>query len=91
MTLDNKLSTIRNSVGLTQKNLALIMGVDTRTVQRWEARSCLPNLTPLEYWTLCSALNSSPEQLARIFHPEAFTDDKTSGGMAVPPEVENSK
>ena len=61
MTLGNKLQSLRESQGLSQKELANLIGVTTGIVAEWEADENTPGLTDLS--RLSKALNVSSDVL----------------------------
>ena len=48
---------LRKNAGLTQKQLASVMGVDQRTVSAWEKGVCEPSFQMLA--TLCDVFNET--------------------------------
>ena len=61
MTFGNNLQTLRESQGLSQKELANLVGVSTGIVAEWEADEAVPGLAELS--RLCKALNVSADFL----------------------------
>jgi DNA-binding XRE family transcriptional regulator len=64
----------RKALKLTQKQVGDAIGVTSRTIQSWELGEHPPKLTLLKAWQLCQVLQCTLEELAKDFHPEAFTD-----------------
>ena len=60
------------SRGLTQRALALALGVTDRTVARWCAGENAPLLYPWQYATACELLQCTPAEFAEFFpEPES--------------------
>lgn len=61
LTLGQKINTLRSEKGLSQKELAVQLGVTTGTIAEWEADEATPNLAELS--RLSKALNVSSDVL----------------------------
>ena len=61
MALGNKIQSLREEHGLSQKELANLVGVTTGTIAEWEAEESAPSLTELS--RLSKALNVSSDVL----------------------------
>ncbi|NER84071.1 MAG: helix-turn-helix transcriptional regulator [Leptolyngbya sp. SIO1D8] len=55
---------------LTQRQVADAVGVDPRTVQRWESGETLPELTLPQVSAFCHLFECSVDDLVRDFYPE---------------------
>jgi transcriptional regulator with XRE-family HTH domain len=75
----------RQELGLTQKQVADYVGVNSRTVQYWENDGRSPKLTLSQVVKLCQILQCSVEQLARDFQPEEF--EENAGSVNVNPSL----
>ncbi len=58
------MTTLRLRAGVTQREVALALGVTVTTVQNWEAGRRELKLNPKDMLTLCFVLNCSLEELA---------------------------
>lgn len=67
----------RKTASLTQQEVADVLGVTSRTVQRWELGDSIPVLNPLQFWRLCNLYGCTAEDLAMDFYPEAFGDGES--------------
>ena len=65
-----KFMKLRESLGLTQRQIAESVGVTDQTVSNWERGIHVPRLTPRQLIKLCERVSKSPEQLADIFEPQ---------------------
>ena len=61
----------RKRRNLTQRQVADAVGVDPRTVQRWEAGETLPELTLPQVAAFCHLFECSVDDLVQDFYPEA--------------------
>ena len=59
-----KLKQRRESLNVTQRKIALELGVTVTTVQNWESGRCIPKLSPNQMKALCDLLNFTLEDLA---------------------------
>lgn len=66
----------RKELGLTQQQVADVVGVKARTVQYWENEGRPPRLNLVQLLRLCRVLNCSLEQLARDFYPHEFEGEE---------------
>jgi DNA-binding XRE family transcriptional regulator len=57
----------RESLGLTQKQIADAVGVTDQTVSNWERGVYSPRLTPRQTANLCKIVSLSVEELANLF------------------------
>jgi DNA-binding transcriptional regulator YiaG len=55
---------LRVQVGLTQREVAIALGVTDQTVSNWEVGQRMPRLTPKQMLTLCRTLKCELEELA---------------------------
>ena len=55
------LKDLRKNAGMTQKQLAVIMGVDQRTISAWEKGICEPSFTMLS--RLCEIFNETFDEI----------------------------
>lgn len=62
--LGEKLKQRRESLNVTQRQIALELGVTVTTVQNWEAGRHIPKLYPAQMKALCDLLNFTLEELA---------------------------
>ncbi|MDZ8263702.1 MULTISPECIES: helix-turn-helix transcriptional regulator [Nostoc] len=58
---------LRESLGLTQRQIAEAVGVTDQTVSNWERGVYLPRLTPMQTAKLCKITRLSIEELAQVF------------------------
>jgi len=58
---------LRESKGLTQRDLAYKIGVTDQTISNWESGRSIPRLTPRQYSTLLDTLGCTPEDLEKAF------------------------
>ena len=58
------MTVLRTKAGLTQREVALALGVTVTTVQNWEAGRRELKLNPKDMLTLCAVLGCSLEELA---------------------------
>lgn len=61
---------LRESLGLTQRQIANVVGVTDQTVSNWERGIHLPRLTPRQMANLCKSINKTLDELADIFEPK---------------------
>ncbi|NWF62284.1 MAG: helix-turn-helix transcriptional regulator [Fischerella sp.] len=61
---------LRESLGLTQKQIADAVGLTDQTVSNWERGVNVPRLTLRQTVKLCEITKSSVEELANLFEPE---------------------
>ncbi|HEY9904890.1 MAG TPA: helix-turn-helix transcriptional regulator [Candidatus Sericytochromatia bacterium] len=59
-----KLKQRRESLNVTQRKIALELGVTVTTVQNWESGRYIPKLSPNQMKALCDLLNFTLEDLA---------------------------
>ena len=64
---------IRQSLNLTQKDIAQALGVTEQTVRNWEQGKAVPRLTITQTKTLCSLLQMTIEQIPDSFGPKPQT------------------
>ncbi len=62
--LGEKLKQRRESLNVTQRQIALELGVTVTTVQNWEAGRHIPKLYPKQMKVLCELLQFTVEELA---------------------------
>ncbi|MCC5640647.1 helix-turn-helix domain-containing protein [Nostoc sp. CHAB 5844] len=55
---------LRTRAGLTQRQIAEVLGITVQTVSNWENGVRTPKLTPRETLSLCKILKCSLEELA---------------------------
>jgi len=67
MSSESKFMKLRESLGLTQKQIADAVGVTDQTVSNWERGVYSPRLTPRQTANLCKMINLSIEELANLF------------------------
>ena len=58
---------LRQRTGLTQVQLAALIGKSPSAVTKWEARSSLPRGTPSEIKRLCEAYKCTLDELIEAF------------------------
>lgn len=68
---ENKFMNFRESVGLTQKQIADAVGVTDQTVSNWERGVYIPRLTLRQTSKLCKILNLSVDELADLLEKRA--------------------
>lgn len=56
---------LRNEAGLTQREIALALGVTDKTVSNWELGNRTLKLTPSQTLTLCGLLKCDLETLVK--------------------------
>lgn len=61
---------LRESLGLTQKQVADTVGVTDQTVSNWERGVHVPRLTLRQTVKLCAITRRSVEELAALFEPD---------------------
>jgi DNA-binding XRE family transcriptional regulator len=61
--------TLRESLGLTQKQIADVVGVTDQTVSNWERGVHVPRLTLRQTIKLCKITKRTIEDLADLFEP----------------------
>lgn len=54
---------LREKAGLTQRQVALAVGVTDQTVSNWETGQRVPRLSPEQTFKLCQALNCELKDL----------------------------
>ena len=64
MDLGTKLKKARESAGMTQKELADILGVFPKDISRWEHNNRTPNV--ITFGKLCQAIGASADELLEI-------------------------
>ncbi|MFN6475310.1 helix-turn-helix transcriptional regulator [Nostoc sp. DedQUE07] len=69
MSLGENFMTLRESLGLTQKQIADAVGVTDQTVSNWERGIHIPRLTLKQTIKLCKITNRTVEDLANLFEP----------------------
>jgi transcriptional regulator with XRE-family HTH domain len=62
--------TLRESLGLTQKQIADAVGVTDQTVSNWERGIHVPRLTLRQIVKLCEITKCTVKDLADLFEPE---------------------
>ncbi|MDJ0583008.1 helix-turn-helix transcriptional regulator [Crocosphaera sp.] len=62
--LGQVMSQLRKKAGLTQRQVALAIGITDQTVSNWETGQRKPQLTPAQTLKLCNVLNCDLEELA---------------------------
>lgn len=72
MTMGQRIKEARKRAGLTQKSLAVKIGVATGTVQQYELGKRQPRLEQI--YNIADALNIPPEELLGLEHLEPGTD-----------------
>ena len=65
---------LRESLGLTQRQIADTVGVTDQTVSNWERGVHVPRLTLRQTVQLCKITNRSVEDLANLFESEKDSD-----------------
>jgi transcriptional regulator with XRE-family HTH domain len=68
MSLEHPFMKLRESLGLTQRQIAEVVGVTDQTVSNWERGVNLPRLTPMQTAKLCQITRLSIEELAQLFN-----------------------
>ncbi|GET37611.1 helix-turn-helix transcriptional regulator [Microseira wollei] len=68
--LGEKLKQRRELLNVTQRQIALELGVTVTTVQNWEAGRYIPKLSPNQMKALCELLNFTPKQSGIPGSPE---------------------
>lgn len=64
MEIGKKIATARKNAGMTQTELAEIIGVYQKDISRWERNELKPNI---EYFAqICKALNISADEILEI-------------------------
>lgn len=61
----------RESLGLTQRQVADSVGVTDQTVSNWERGIHVPRLTLRQTIKLCEVMNLTVQELAELFEPES--------------------
>lgn len=61
---------LRESLGLTQRQIAEAVGVTDQTVSNWERGVYAPRLTLRQTVRLCKAVDRTVEELADLLEPE---------------------
>jgi putative transcriptional regulator len=74
MSSGKKFMSLRESLGLTQRQIADTVGVTDQTVSNWERGVHVPRLTLRQTVKLCQITNRSVEDLANLFEPEKDSD-----------------
>jgi len=64
MTLGKTLKERRLVLELTQRQIAIALGITESTIYNWEQDIHMPRLTPVQMKTLCDLLEMSLDQLA---------------------------
>jgi len=67
----------RKVLGLTQRQIADVVGVTDQAVSDWERGVRMPKLTPRQTADLCDTLQVSIEELARMFDERTLTTGST--------------
>ncbi|OWY64513.1 transcriptional regulator [cyanobacterium TDX16] len=68
-----KIMNLRKRLNLTQRQVALAVGVTDQTVSNWEKGVYKPRLTPAQTLALCQILRCSLEELVAV-----TSDDESS-------------
>ncbi len=69
MSAGRRMVELRESLGMTQRQLANIIGVTDQTVSNWERGIHAPKLTPRQMSNLCKAANRTIEEVADLLEP----------------------
>jgi transcriptional regulator with XRE-family HTH domain len=70
----------RTDAGMTQRQLADMLGMSDKSVSKWERGICLPDVSV--YSDLCRNLGTKPERILRTLFPAALPQ-KGPAGKAV--------
>jgi transcriptional regulator with XRE-family HTH domain len=70
MSLGTKFMSLRESLGLTQRQIADAVGVTDQTVSNWERGIHIPRLTLRQTIALCKITNRTVQELAELLEPE---------------------
>jgi transcriptional regulator with XRE-family HTH domain len=62
-----KLAKMRAEAGLTQREIALELGMTDQAVSNWEQGISIPKLTPMQTLLLCEILECSLKELVDAF------------------------
>jgi transcriptional regulator with XRE-family HTH domain len=57
---------LRKRAGLTQREVAIAIGITDQTVSNWENNIRKPQLTPRQWYDLMKVFKCTPEELAGI-------------------------
>lgn len=63
------MATLRESLNMTQRELANAIGVTDQTISNWERGVHMPKLTPRQMANLCKAARLSIEEIADLLEP----------------------
>lgn len=66
---------LRQRAGLTQSQLATLIGVTDHTIRNWEKGRTIPVLTPSQTLVVCQVLKCSLEELAYSFSEASNTQN----------------
>ena len=65
---------LRQSVGLTQRDVSIALDVSETTVRRWEKKSNMPHLPINKVKLLTNLYNCTLDDLVEAFSPESSGD-----------------
>lgn len=71
---------LRNRVGLSQSDLAVVLGVSRTTITHWETGRKKPELEIWQTKALCKALQVTLDELPNSFAPTSTSDHEKSEG-----------
>jgi DNA-binding XRE family transcriptional regulator len=74
MNSGKKFMNLRESLGLTQKQVADAIGVTDQTVSNWERGVHVPRLTLGQAVQLCKITKQTLQELASLFEAETLKD-----------------
>jgi DNA-binding XRE family transcriptional regulator len=69
MTAGKRMTKLRESLNMTQRELANAIGVTDQTISNWERGIHIPKLTPRQMANLCKATGLGIEEIADLLEP----------------------
>jgi DNA-binding XRE family transcriptional regulator len=66
---DSPLRRRREELGLTQRDIGLVLGKTDQTISNWETGIYEPKMTPREFKRLCEVLHWSIQDVPEYFGP----------------------